>query len=91
MLAAKYPFCNGTRGSDHFLVDYHDWGPYTLKDHEELSRNTIKALCNADISEGIFVSGKDISLPETTISNPRKPFRNVTPRFAELERATRCS
>ncbi|PHU08439.1 hypothetical protein BC332_20299 [Capsicum chinense] len=37
-------------------------GPYTLKDHEELSRNTIKALWNADISEGIFVSGKDVSL-----------------------------
>lgn len=52
-------------------------GPYTLKDHEELSRNTIKALCNADISEGIFVSGKDVSLPETTIRNPRRPLRNL--------------
>ncbi|PHT83447.1 hypothetical protein T459_11890 [Capsicum annuum] len=37
-------------------------GHYTLKDHEELSRNTIKALWNADISEGLFVSGKDVSL-----------------------------
>ncbi|KAK4363320.1 hypothetical protein RND71_018561 [Anisodus tanguticus] len=52
-------------------------GPYTLKDHEELSRNTIKALCNSDISEGIFVSGKDVSLPETTIRNPRRPLRNL--------------
>ncbi|XP_006358342.1 probable glycosyltransferase At5g25310 [Solanum tuberosum] len=77
MLASKYPFWNRTRGSDHFLVACHDWGPYTLKDHEELSRNTIKALCNADISEGIFVSGKDVSLPETTIRNPRRPLRNL--------------
>ncbi|KAF3679688.1 putative DNA mismatch repair protein MSH4-like [Capsicum annuum] len=77
MLAVKYPFWNCTRGSDHFLVACHDWGPYTLKDHEELSRNTIKALCNADISEGIFVSVKDVSLPETTISNPRRPLRNL--------------
>ncbi|KAF3677291.1 putative glycosyltransferase [Capsicum annuum] len=77
MLAAKYPFWNCTRGSDHFLVACHDWGPYTLKDHEELSRNTIKALCNADISEGIFVSVKEVSLPETTISNPRRPLRNL--------------
>ncbi|MCD7450475.1 hypothetical protein HAX54_006546 [Datura stramonium] len=76
-LAAKYPFWNRTHGSDHFLVACHDWGPYTLKDHEELSRNTIKALCNADISEGIFVAGKDVSLPETTIRNPRRPLRNL--------------
>ncbi|XP_060179938.1 probable glycosyltransferase At5g25310 [Lycium barbarum] len=77
MLAAKYPFWNRTRGSDHFLVACHDWGPYTLKDHEELSRNTIKALCNSDLSEGIFVAGKDVSLPETTIRNPRRPLRNL--------------
>ncbi|KAJ8552675.1 hypothetical protein K7X08_020068 [Anisodus acutangulus] len=77
MLAAKHPFWNRTHGSDHFLVACHDWGPYTLKDHEELSRNTIKALCNSDISEGIFVSGKDVSLPETTIRNPRRPLRNL--------------
>ncbi|XP_009783538.1 putative glycosyltransferase At5g25310 [Nicotiana tabacum] len=77
MLAAKYPFWNRTRGSNHFLVACHDWGPYILKDHDELSRNTIKALCNADISEGIFVAGKDVSLPETTIRNPRRPLRNL--------------
>lgn len=52
-------------------------GPYTLTQHEELAKNTIKALCNADTSEGIFVAGKDVSLPETTIRTPRRPLRNV--------------
>ncbi|KAL3818239.1 hypothetical protein ACJIZ3_004144 [Penstemon smallii] len=77
MLASKYPFWNRTHGSDHFLVACHDWGPYTLKEHEELIRNTIKALCNADVSERIFIAGKDVSLPETTIRNPKRPHRNV--------------
>ncbi|KAK4434924.1 putative glycosyltransferase [Sesamum alatum] len=77
MLAAKYPFWNRTHGSDHFLVACHDWGPYILKEHEELQRNTIKALCNADVSEKIFLAGKDVSLPETTIRQPRRPQRNV--------------
>ncbi|KAL2545290.1 Exostosin family protein [Forsythia ovata] len=77
MLAAKYPFWNLTHGSNHFLVACHDWGPYILKEHEELQRNTIKALCNADVSEGIFIAGKDVSLPETTIRNPRRPLRNL--------------
>ncbi|XP_068316820.1 probable glycosyltransferase At5g03795 [Pyrus communis] len=77
IIASKYPFWNRTHGSDHFLVACHDWGPYTLTAHEELTKNTIKALCNADTSEGIFVAGKDVSLPETTIRTPRKPLRNV--------------
>lgn len=77
MLAAKYPFWNRTHGSDHFLVACHDWGPYTLTKHEELTKNTIKALCNADVSEGIFAAGKDVSLPETTIRNPKRPLRGL--------------
>ncbi|KAL7594839.1 hypothetical protein Lser_V15G30583 [Lactuca serriola] len=76
-LSSKYPFWNRTHGSDHFLVACHDWGPYTLKEHEELTKNAIKVLCNADTSEGVFVAGKDVSLPETTIGNPRRPLRNM--------------
>lgn len=76
-LASKYPFWNKTHGSDHFLVACHDWGPYTLKAHGELTNNTIKVLCNADTSEGVFVARKDVSLPETTIGNPRRPLRNM--------------
>ncbi|KAF8049765.1 hypothetical protein N665_2120s0002 [Sinapis alba] len=77
MLSIKYPFWNRTRGSDHFLVACHDWGPYTVNEHPELRRNTIKALCNADLSDGIFVPGKDVSLPETSIRNAGKPLRYV--------------
>ncbi|XP_021856392.2 probable glycosyltransferase At5g03795 [Spinacia oleracea] len=77
MLSAKYPFWNRTHGADHFLVACHDWGPYTLKAHEELVKNSIKAVCNADLSEGIFKFGKDVSLPETTIRMPRRPLRNI--------------
>ncbi|KAL5815153.1 hypothetical protein ACOSQ4_025794 [Xanthoceras sorbifolium] len=77
MIAAKYPFWNRTHGSDHFLVACHDWGPYTTVAHEELKKNALKALCNADISEGVFVAGKDVSLPETSIRTPKKPLRYI--------------
>ncbi|KAK8453225.1 hypothetical protein SEVIR_5G248100v4 [Setaria viridis] len=76
-LANKYPFWNRTRGADHFLVACHDWGPYTATSHRDLRKNAIKALCNADSSEGIFTPGKDVSLPETTIRTPRRPLRYV--------------
>jgi hypothetical protein len=52
-------------------------GPYTTAAHRDLRKNAIKALCNADSSEGIFTPGKDVSLPETTIRNPRRPLRYV--------------
>ncbi|KAL6842631.1 hypothetical protein ACP4OV_027475 [Aristida adscensionis] len=76
-LAAKYPFWNANKGADHFLVACHDWGPYTTTSHADLRRNTIKALCNADTSEGVFTPGRDVSLPETTIRTPKKPLRYV--------------
>ncbi|KAL6615661.1 hypothetical protein ACP70R_037931 [Stipagrostis hirtigluma subsp. patula] len=76
-LAAKYPFWNRNKGADHFLVACHDWGPYTTTGHGDLRKNTIKALCNADSSEGIFTPGRDVSLPETTIRSPKRPLRYV--------------
>ncbi|KAK1304780.1 putative glycosyltransferase [Acorus calamus] len=76
-IASKYPFWNRTHGSDHFLVACHDWGSYTTTEHAELCKNTIKALCNADASEGIFIRGKDVSLPETSIRTPRRPLRDI--------------
>lgn len=52
-------------------------GPYTTVAHTELKENAIKVLCNADLSEGIFVAGKDVSLPETTIKFAKKPQRHI--------------
>ncbi|KAK8939555.1 putative glycosyltransferase [Platanthera guangdongensis] len=40
-------------------------------------RNAIKALCNADVSEGVFIRGKDVSLPETNIRTAKKPLRDI--------------
>ncbi|PUZ57646.1 hypothetical protein GQ55_5G447400 [Panicum hallii var. hallii] len=77
MISAKYPYWNRTKGADHFFVACHDWGPYTTKLHDELRKNTIKALCNADLSEGIFIRGKDVSLPETFLRAPRRPLRDI--------------
>ncbi|KAI4338461.1 hypothetical protein MLD38_023519 [Melastoma candidum] len=78
-IASKYPFWNRTHRLDHFLVACHDWapGPYTVNEHEELRTNAIKALCKADLSEGVFVAGRDVLLPETTIiSSPAKKRGN---------------
>ncbi|KAG6467348.1 hypothetical protein ZIOFF_074821 [Zingiber officinale] len=103
LIAAKFPFWNRTKGSDHFLVACHDWvprflplikrrgitfpmifrlllllqGTYTTKLHEELRRNAIKVVCNADVSEGIFLRGKDVALPETYVKTPKDLHKDV--------------
>lgn len=72
-IAAKYSFWNRTGGKDHFLVACHDWAPYETRHHME---NSIKALCNADITVG-FKIGRDVSLPETFIRYARNPLRDI--------------
>ncbi|CAM0879449.1 unnamed protein product [Alopecurus aequalis] len=77
LISAKFPYWNRTKGADHFFVACHDWGPYTTKLHDELRKNTIKALCNADLSEGVFIRGRDVSLPETSVRSARRPISNI--------------
>ncbi|XP_018726147.2 LOW QUALITY PROTEIN: probable glycosyltransferase At5g25310 [Eucalyptus grandis] len=62
-VSAKYPFWNRTRGADHFMVACHDWGPHASLGDAHLYKNSIRALCNANASEG-FNPQKDVSLPE---------------------------
>lgn len=50
---------------------------YITRLHAELRDNAIKVVCNADVSEGIFIRGKDVSLPETFIRNSKRPQRGT--------------
>ncbi|KAF2530780.1 hypothetical protein F2Q70_00032341 [Brassica cretica] len=72
-ISVKYPFWNRTSGADHFLAACHDWAPSETRNHFTKS---IRALCNSDVKEG-FVFGKDTSLPETFVRDPKKPLSNI--------------
>ncbi|BBN06451.1 xylogalacturonan beta-1,3-xylosyltransferase [Marchantia polymorpha subsp. ruderalis] len=72
-LARTYPFWNRTEGADHFFVACHDWGPATARDQQQLRNNSVKVVCNADMTEE-FVVGKDASLPEVYVHN-LKPLK----------------
>uniref|UniRef100_M4F645 Exostosin GT47 domain-containing protein n=1 Tax=Brassica campestris TaxID=3711 RepID=M4F645_BRACM len=72
-ISIKYPFWNRTSGADHFLAACHDWAPSETRKHFS---NSIRALCNSDVKEG-FVFGKDTSLPETYVRDPKKPLSNI--------------
>ncbi|XP_024006993.1 probable glycosyltransferase At5g03795 isoform X2 [Eutrema salsugineum] len=72
-ISVKYPFWNRTSGADHFLAACHDWAPSETRKHFSKS---IRALCNSDVKEG-FVFGKDTSLPETFVRDPKKPLSSL--------------
>ncbi|KAL2554309.1 putative glycosyltransferase [Forsythia ovata] len=70
LLAGKYPYWNRSLGADHFMLACHDWGPEISKSVPELFNNSIRALCNANTSEG-FDPSKDVSIPEINLPGGR--------------------
>ncbi|MCL7026129.1 hypothetical protein MKW94_008265 [Papaver nudicaule] len=72
IIARKYPYWNRSLGADHFMLSCHDWGPRTSSSVPLLYKSSIRALCNANTSEG-FNPSKDLSFPEINLRKGNLP------------------
>ncbi|KAI3869935.1 hypothetical protein MKW98_002824 [Papaver atlanticum] len=67
VISEKYQYWNRSSGGDHFMVSCHDWAAkVTNQAPDELFRNVIRAVCNANSSES-FNPKLDVSLPELSL------------------------
>ncbi|GLT25786.1 hypothetical protein SLA2020_008950 [Shorea laevis] len=66
LIARKHQYFNRSLGTDHFMLSCHDWAPITSLYAPHLAENSIRALCNANSSEG-FNPVKDVSVPEINL------------------------
>ncbi|KAL4191814.1 hypothetical protein AMTRI_Chr06g169090 [Amborella trichopoda] len=63
-IAQKFKFWNASKGADHFFVFCHSVGRDAASKHEDLHYNAIQVACSSTYFHRLYVSHKDIALPQ---------------------------
>ncbi|XP_057538525.1 probable glycosyltransferase At5g20260 [Amaranthus tricolor] len=83
VVALKYPYWNRSLGADHFMLSCHDWAPYVSDKNPKVYKNFIRAICNANTSEG-FEPKRDVSIPEVNF-----PYKEINQPISSLGTSNR--
>ncbi|KDP23220.1 hypothetical protein JCGZ_23053 [Jatropha curcas] len=75
-ISHRFKFWNASAGADHFYVCCHSVGRLAASSHSALHNNAIQLTCSSSYFQRLFVSHKDVGLPQVW---PRPPQKTLNP------------
>ncbi|KAK1570615.1 hypothetical protein Q3G72_004565 [Acer saccharum] len=63
-ISSQFPFWNASAGADHFYVCCHSVGRDAASKHADLHNNAVQVTCSSSYFQKLYVSHKDVSLPQ---------------------------
>ncbi|KAK3228969.1 hypothetical protein Dsin_000850 [Dipteronia sinensis] len=63
-ISSQFPFWNASTGADHFYVCCHSVGRDAASKHSDLHNNAVQVTCSSSYFQKLYVSHKDVSLPQ---------------------------
>lgn len=72
----EYKFWNASRGTDHFYICCHSVGREAASKHHDLHNNAIQVTCSSSYFQRLYISHKDVGLPQVW---PRPPEKLLNP------------
>ncbi|KAF6163760.1 hypothetical protein GIB67_012119 [Kingdonia uniflora] len=73
-ISMEFRFWNASMGSDHFFVCCHSVGRDAVSKHFHLHNNAIQVACSASYFQRLYISHKDVALPQVWPRPPEKPL-----------------
>lgn len=80
-ISSQFTFWNASAGADHFYVCCHSIGRDAASKHPALHNNAIQVTCSSSYFQRLYITHKDVGLPQVWPRHHRQPFNPPAARY----------